>query len=310
MIALKLGGGVTNDEEIQKIEDELQGRFGPETFCALKSVSNLLSNCKTKEEIDMIMQDWKYVFGETELAEIIEGLISLKNIEQLLLADIAEEDLESYNEDIQEVNLQIDLLREYNESVLTLGEQEMESILVQTDNSISKGKLQQVLEEYNENPVSTPNCALFITDSIERDIKIIDDKETLEDIFLLIEQLKNGHISHQTSSLEIGEKDVYHMKPTSMGRQARVAYTRLSGNIYGIIQLYGKKADNPKSTITTLKNRVKNCNLKQLKKDIEDPEVFDYYVERTKAISSKLREEVEKSYKGKKENSSEGVKLG
>lgn len=258
----------------------------------------------------MIMQDWKYVFGETELAEIIEGLISLKNIEQLLLADIAGDDLKSYNEHVQEVNLQIDLLNEYKDSLLKLNDQEVEAISAETDNTLSKSKLQQVLEEYNENPVSTPNCVLFITDSIERDIKIIDDKETLEDIFLLIEQLKNGHISHQTSSLEIGEKDVYHMKPTSMGRQARVAYTRLSGNIYGVIQLYGKKADNPKSTITTLKNRVKNCNLKQLKKDIEDPEVFDYYVERTKAISSKLREEVEKSYKGKKENSSEGVKLG
>lgn len=304
------GGGVTNDEEIQKIEDELQERFGPETFHALKSVSNLLTNCKTKEEIEKIMQDWKYVFEAEELAEIIEGIISLKNTEILLLSDITGDDLDSYNEDIQEVNLQIDLLNEYKDSLLELNEQEEEAISVETDNTLSKGRLQQVLEEYDENPTATPNCVLFITDSIERDIKSIDDKETLEDIFLLIEQLKNGHISHQTSSLEIGEKDVYHMKPTSMGRQARVAYTRLSGNVYGIIQLYGKKADNPKSTITTLKNRVKNCNLKQLKKEIENPEVFDYYVERTKAISSKLREEVEKSYKGKKEKSSEGVKLG
>lgn len=304
------GGGVTSDEEIQKIEDGLQEKFGPETFHALKSVSNLLSSCKTREEIETIMQDWKFVFDAEDLVEVIDGLVSLKRIETLLFSDIVGKDLASCEKDIKEINLQVELLNEYKESLLTVAKQEAEAIPLETDTSLSKSKLHQALDEYSEDPLSTPNCVLFLSDSIERDIKSISDRETLEDIFLLIEQLKNNNISHQSSLLETAGKDVYHLKPTSMGRQARVAYTKLTGNMYGIVQVFGKKADRPKSDITTLKNRVKSCNFKRLKKELEDPQVLDYYVERTKMMSSKLKEEVATKGKGSLEKGSEGVRLG
>lgn len=301
---------VTNDEEIQKIEDGLQERFGPESLQALKTVSNLLSSCKTREEIEKVMQEWKFVFAAQDLTEIIDGLISLKNVEILLLSDIVGKNLESCEEDMRDINLQLDLLKEYRESVLTLEEQEKEAISLETDTSLSKSKLRQALDEYNEDPLATPNCVLFLSDSIANDIKAMDDKETIEDVFLLIEQLKNNNSSYQSVLLDGIGKDMRHLKPSSARRQARVVYTKLTRNIYGIIQVFGKKANNPKSSNTTLKNRIRNCNLGQLKSEIEDPEVLNDYVERTKAISSKLKEAVSTSCKGKTEKSNEGVKLG
>lgn len=296
------------DDRINEINEKLAEKFNPATLNNLNAISNLLSSCETKEEIEQIIDEWKFTFGDDSFLEVIDGLIDLKNVEMLLLRSLVGDEIDKYQSDLDDVNSQISLLEEYRESILETNELEENSTLVEIDEE-EFSKVQRALNNYSEDPLATPNCVLFLTDAIDRDIRSIDDQETLEDIFLLIEQLRNNNVELKmrfTNNRNL--RDLEKLKLNSKGKQARVIIVNLDDNIYGVIHVCGKKATSPKDLATTLESRRKNCNIDYLKHHIREPQVLDDYVEKTKNISKKLKDMVTVFYGEKETVVSGGVK--
>ena len=292
-------------DEIDRIEHLLSERFNPTTLNNMKSIASLLSSCKTKEELESIIGDWKFSFGNDSILSIIDGLISLKQIEMLTLKELIAGEENNYKEDTNSLELQLKLLEEYKESSLTVNKLEDDSLIGDiTEDISSRDKFQEALDHYSSDPLLYPTCVLFLSDSVERDIKEISDQETIDDIFLLIEKLKKNEIIQKTKLVHNKKiRDIEQIKPNSKGRQARVFAVRLSDNIYGILQLSSKKSVNPREDIETIEARRKQCNIDMLKQEINAPEVLNYYVEKTKIISDKLINKVSgstvvRSYKG------------
>lgn len=296
------------EDKINAINERLEENFSQTTLNNLNSISSLLSSCQSREEVEKIIDEWKITFGDESFVKIVEALIDLKNIDLLTLKAIIGNDLAEYKNEADAIITQMDLLKEYKESLLKANELEDNSASVEIEDDMVENKLQQALNDYVEDPKATDNCVLFLSDGLDRDIRSIEDRETLEDVFLLIEQLRHNKVDLQHFSHNNLLKDLIRLKPNSRGRQARVVVAKLDSNIYGIIHVCGKKADNPKSLISTLDYRKKNCNIEQLKNNINVPQVLNYYVEKTKVISSKLKNMVSGSYEGKATMVTGGVK--
>lgn len=283
-----------NVTEIAKIEQSLSERFNPATLNNMKSIAELLSYCKTREEIESIIGEWKFSFSNDSIISIVDGLISLKQIEMLTLEELIADEDDDYKEDVSAIDLQLKLLQEYKESSLAVSELEEDSLVGDITEDISSGdKFQEALDNYSSDPLTYPTCVLFLSDSIERDIKDISDQETIDDIFLLIEKLKKNEIIQKTKLVNNKRlRDVEQIKPNSKGRQARVLTVRLSDNIYGILQLSSKKSVSPREDTETIETRRRMCNIDKLREEINTPELLSYYVEKTKIISDKLMSKV------------------
>ena len=268
----------------------------------LKSVAELLSKCSTSEELASLINDWWVCFDLEHQSKLINGLIDLKNIEKLVIKSVSSSDDKEYKEDIDKVQMQVSFLRDYLETLKVNDELENEALVVELlDESDNKNiKLQQYLGNFESDSQLTPNCVLFISDAIDRDIKAIDDRETLEDAFILIEQLKNDDLN-TTVNLSGNNKlvDLREIKPRSLGRQARVIYANITDNIYGILCIFGKKANNPRRIREMVENRRKQINIEKIRTSIKEPEVLDRYLERSKTVSETLR----KLVTGEKETS-------
>lgn len=283
-----------NEYEIQiaEIQKSLSNEFHPATLNNLNSISKLLSSCKSKEEFDMIIDDWKFTFGDESIVRIIDALIDLKNIELLTINELSVDNLDDFKEDIETVNLQIQFLEEYKSETLTVNEMEKETIV--SDPTLSK--VEQALTDYNEDLLKASTHVLIINEGVDRDIKSITDTKTLEDVFIVIEQFKNGMVDKNKL---MGAKDLEVIKTKSKGNEARVACVKLSDNTYGIINITDRKDESPRNWLKTLEARRKNSDVDNLRKTINDPEVLEYYVARTKDILGKLKNRVSSSYETK-----------
>lgn len=287
------------DKKISKIENNLESKFNPATLNTLKAVSELISKCQTKEEVNQIIDEWEPCFGGTALSNIIDGLISLKDIELLTLKELIPETDETYKIDLDKLNMQIEALTEYKEDTQILIDMEQDATKVEVG-EILDNKFLQLLSEYNPNPMESRNIVLFLTDSIAQDVESIDDRQALEDAFVLIEQLKNDRGDYRSSKFSncAPLRDLGYLRANSRNKQVRVVYAQLSDNIYGIIAILPKKADRPKRYINTLAARRKNCDIDSIKAHITEEDVLKHYIEKTETISAVLVDSVKESAKG------------
>lgn len=291
-----------SDKQIDEINQKLEKEFNSLTLNNLIAVSNLLSSCKSEIELEKIIAEWKYSFGDESFVKIVDGLISIKTIEWLTLRDLIGDDVEKYQDDIRNMDMQLDFLERYKLDSNIVNDLENNANTA----DVNSTKLEQMISEYVDDPLVSPNTVLIISDSVDKDIKSIDDQETIEDVFVLIEQLKNDKVDSKVRLMAL--KDIEFLKPKSKGRQARIAYTRLGENIYGIINVSAKKGDNPKVWISTVNSRKKNCDIDKLRTKISDEETLDYYVTKTKDIMNKLKDRIVTVDDNKKKTNSGGVK--
>lgn len=291
--------------KINEINEQLNETFKPKTLLKIKEVYKILSQCSNDEDISSILDQWSYSFGDDFNPKVVEALIAFANIDFLETKSLIADE-ENHKDDLEPIENRIRLLKEYKESTDELGELEEEA----TEVLINKtGKLEQALSEYDNDPLGTKNCVLFLSERIENDIRDIDSQETIEDAFLLIEQLRNDNVGKRvvfTSNKKL--KGLEELKPNSKGRQARVVYTRLRDNIFGIIGLFGKKADSSRSITTTLDSRKKNCNIDELQVTISNEDVFEHYLELTRDISMKLKDRVVGNVSEKEDQIAGGAK--
>lgn len=291
--------------KINEINEQLNETFKPKTLLKIKEVYKILSQCSNDEDISSILDQWSYSFGDDFNPKVVEALIAFANIDFLETKSLIADE-ENHKDDLEPIENRIRLLKEYKESTDELGELEEEA----TEVLINKtGKLEQALSEYDNDPLGTKNCVLFLSERIENDIRDIDSQETIEDAFLLIEQLRNDNVGKRvvfTSNKKL--KGLEELKPNSKGRQARVVYTRLRDNIFGIIGLFGKKADSSRSITTTLDSRKKNCNIDELQATISNEDVFEHYLELTRDISMKLKDRVVGNVSEKEDQIAGGAK--
>ncbi|MBQ7136810.1 MAG: hypothetical protein IJO43_02385 [Bacilli bacterium] len=285
------------EEEIIAIENRLEEQFNPSALNSIKAVAKLLLDCKTQEELEDVIDEWKFAFGDESITKVVDALISLMDIETLTIKGLFDQDTPGYEEELANIETHIQFLREYKDSIEQVNDIENNSAVTE----VSSNKVEQALAEYNDDPLSTPNIVLFLSDAINRDIKSIYDNETLEDVFLLIEQLKNDNVEDRSKMG--GGTDLEKLKPKSKGKQARVVFVKLDSNIYGILHVSGKKGDTPKGWITTLEARRNNCDIDNLRKTINEPEVLEIYVNKTKEISAKLKSRVSALHNHNKETS-------
>jgi len=176
-----------SDNSFQQLIDvitiNLENKFGPDALKRIESISDLLKECKVKEEIDALLEGWEYSLG-APFSEIIDAVISVKNIEILELKDAFGADAEEIRDEVDFLNKQISSLNDYKAEI------SFEKNLDSTEVSVDMNEYEKAIYEYNSDPYASPNCVLFINNSIGRDIDAIKDKETLQDLFLLIEQWK------------------------------------------------------------------------------------------------------------------------
>lgn len=291
--------------KINEINERLNETFKPKTLLKIKEVYKILSQCSNDEDISSILDQWSYSFGDDFNPKVVEALIAFANIDFLETKSLIADE-ENHKDDLEPIENRIRLLKEYKESTDELEELEEEATEVLVNKT---GKLEQALSEYDNDPLGTKNCVLFLSERIENDIRDIDSQETIEDAFLLIEQLRNDNVGKRvvfTSNKKL--KGLEELKPNSKGRQARVVYTRLRDNIFGIIGLFGKKADSSRSITTTLDSRKKNCNIDELQTTISNEDVFEHYLELTRDISMKLKDRVVGNVSEKEDQIAGGAK--
>lgn len=277
--------------DIEIIEEQLKQEFPDSILLKIKSISDTISMCNSEEEVDIFLKGCKYSFKDSYYPKAIAGVIAYQNIELLILKSVISESKEESEEDINAIKAKIAVLRKYAQGAEMIDELERNAQVVNLDDS--RTKLETALSSYEEDPLKTQNCVLFLGKQLYGDIKDIEDRETLEDVFLLIEQLKNEtNINKHTLTGDGGFRGIGTLKPKSRGRQARIAFAHLDENIYGLVYIFGKKADNPKDVRSTIASRRKNFDIDKLKKQISDPEVMESYIELTRDISLKLKARV------------------
>lgn len=267
---------------ISAMRNELENNYGEDSLKHLEVVSNLLNNCSSSLEVEEILSGWDYSLG-ISYSKIIDGVIMLKNIEILELKEtFGEEDVDA-KEEINSINEQIAVLTSYKDSI----EMDREAVVVDTTSNMNE--YEKAIYEYNPDPLSYPNRVFFLNNAVGRDIDSIRDKETLQDLFVLMENLKKGNVQPKTLS-DTSAKEI---KPFKRGRQARIRYDVLDDNVCVIVQIIERKSDKCRGEQQTLKLRQKE--VPALEERMKDPEFVSELVNVTKVHSEKLLSLITKS---------------
>lgn len=292
-----------NLSEVEQLSEKIENNFTHNERVNLQLMADGVVDCKFKEELDAFLEEWKYAFGDRPWDTVIEGVIELKVIEKLTTLEIVGDEVKEYSDELSDLDNQIALLNDYYDDMF------LESVEIRETTPVQGlSKLDNALQRYTDDVLSTPIVVLYLNDALDKDIRSIADNETLADVFILIEQLKYDEAEYTCKFTNAkNHKDLYESKPLSKGKQARVIYTKLSDNIYGLISVTGKKADYPKSWKTMIEQRRKNCNVDSLREDIKDKHVLDGYVNMTQNISNKLYEMVSGIGTSKKRNATKKI---
>ena len=177
---------------------------------------------------------------------IIDGVITLKNIDILDLQDTFGEDDQDVREEVQSIKEQISILTSYRDSITMDREADVVDV-------VALNEYERAISEYNPDPLSYPNRVFFLSNAVGRDIDSIKDKETLQDLFLLLENLKKGNVQAKT----LTDFNAREIKPSKRGRQARIRYAVLDDNVCVVLQILERKSDRSRGELQTLKHRQK-----------------------------------------------------
>lgn len=231
---------------ISAMRNELESTFGVDSLKYLETIAGLLKNCRDEKKVEEVLSGWDYSLG-TSYSEIIDGIITLKNIDILELQDMFGEDDEEVKEEVLLINSQIGVLNSYKDSIA------LDRDAVVIDVTSDMNEYERAIHEYNSDPLTYLNHVFFLNNAVGRDIDSIRDKETLQDLFLLMENLKKGNVQPKTLS----DTNVKEIKPSKKGRQARIRYTVLDDNVCVVLQILERKSDKCRGEQQTLKIRQK-----------------------------------------------------
>ena len=230
---------------ISVMRNELINTFGEDSLSYLESISNLLDNCSNASDIESVLDGWEYSLGRP-FCDIIDGVITLKNIDILDLQDTFGEDDQDVKEEVQSIKEQISILTSYRDSITMDREADVVDV-------VALNEYERAISEYNPDPLSYPNRVFFLSNAVGRDIDSIKDKETLQDLFLLLENLKKGNVQAKT----LTDFNAREIKPSKRGRQARIRYAVLDDNVCVVLQILERKSDRSRGELQTLKHRQK-----------------------------------------------------
>ena len=265
-----------NANKIAELSAQLDSIFGVEALTHLKTIAELLNDCDSVGDIENLLAGWQYSFGDS-YSQIVDGVIILKSIEILELKDAFGEENEEILEEVAMLDEQITILSDYKNSI------EMEKNADCIDTSVGMNEYERAIFEYNPDPFSYPVRVFFLNNAVGRDIDSIKDKETLQDLFLLLENLKKGNAQPKNLT-DVGVKS---LKPSKRGRQARIRYVPLEDNVCVIVQVMEKKADNSRADKKTLSLRVKEVNDLE-RRMVKDSTVIEDLSDVTMVHSDKL----------------------
>lgn len=226
------------------LREKLEKDFGEMALKNLVAVSNLFKECKSVDELEELLNGWEHSIGSS-YEDIVDGIISLKNIELLELKDAFGEDSNDIEDEINLINSQLEILNNYKEK------DNLEKNVEEID--ISSNEYERAISEYDSDLTKYKTQVLFLNNTVGKDIDSIKDMETLSDLFILLEKLKKGESTYKLmSNFKIRE-----LKPTKLGRQARVRYDVIDENTVVILQVIEKKADKTRGEVDSLKRRAK-----------------------------------------------------
>lgn len=261
---------------ISVMRNELETTFGVDSLKYLESISKLLDNCSSASEIESVLEGWDYSLGRS-YCDIIDGVITLKNIDILDLQDTFGEDDQDVRDEVTSIKEQISVLSSYRDSIT------MDRDAEKVDTPVMMNEYEKAIHEYNDDPLSYPNRVFFLNNAVGRDIDGIKDKETLQDLFLLLENLKKGNVQAKTLS-DFGAREI---KPSKRGRQARIRYAVLDDNVCVILQILERKSDKSRGEQQTLKLRQKEV-VGFARELNSNPAFVDDLVDITRVHSEKL----------------------
>lgn len=250
---IEVSGGVVDEtfeteeeREIAQLSRNLEKTFGKCTVERMQELVRTILSCESEEQVNDFLDGLKYTDSDKYL-EMVDGIISLMKID-ILTAKYLSDDatVEKYNKILSS-------LVEYKDCFSDEQKAESEAIGVDID---GLKDFERALQEYNSDPLSTPNQVIFLNNAVGRDIASIKDKETLQDIFLLIEKFRKGEIQ----SVGMNEfEEARELKPNnSKKRRARVMVRHISDNVYGVLSVIEKKSMRTKSDMVTLRGRERN----------------------------------------------------
>lgn len=236
------------EREIAQLTKNLEKTFGKCTVERMQELVRTILSCESEEQVNDFLDGLKYTDSDKYL-EMVDGIISLMKID-ILTAKYLSDDSTVYK-----YNKVLSSLEEYKGSLSDEQKAESEAIGLDID---GLKDFEKALQEYNSDPLSTPNQVIFLNNAVGRDIASIKDKETLQDIFLLIEKFRKGEIQ----SVGMNEfEETRELKPNnSKKRRARIMVRHISDNVYGVLGVIEKKAMRTKSDMVTLRGRERNSS--------------------------------------------------
>lgn len=215
------------EREIAQLTRNLEHTFGKCTIKRMQELVRTILSCENDQQINDLLDGYKFSNSEKYL-EMVDGLISLMRIDILMAKYFSDEEM------IKKYNQPLLALEEYRVCLSDEQKAEVEAIGVDVD---GLKDFEKALQEYDSNPLSTPNQVIFLNNAVGRDIASIKDKTTLQDIFLLIEGFRKGEIRCDSMS----DLEMRKLKPNKKGRQARVMLLHIDNNVYGVVCVHAKK---------------------------------------------------------------------
>lgn len=142
-------------------------------------------------------------------------------------------------------------------------------------------RYRESLKKQDEKVEKQENILIFLTTDrdnvcVETDIERDIDSSNYLDVIQLIESIKNGtfkNVKQFTNDITLNGLSEVRAHP----HQSRVAFKRLQGNIFVVLQAFVKKADKPLASRTSLQARydLYKGKVDELKEKIKDPEFIE-----------------------------------
>ena len=259
------------DREILDLEQKLINRFGDKTYADLKEYFRVrIWNCSTIEELDIQLKSYKYDVSVNNHG-VVELLDAIMDFERIEILKLKKEEGEEFSEEAEYLKsiaeshiAHIETLKEE-----ALREDKTDVIDVDVDGAIGPdlSGLERAIQNFNSDPLSSPNCVLFLNSSVIKEVTANKSDDVSNSTFCLIEKLRNdGFANDNDSSSYIASKfrslrgfskdyNVKELKPLNPTDEARVYCVHVRDNIYVVVGATTKKTDWANGLEDTLRKR-------------------------------------------------------
>lgn len=276
-------GKTDYEKEIDDIQNQLITSLGEETYKNLKDwFDALIRECDDMELLSDHFKSFSYDarVGNLKAIELFDAILLLEKIEMLEWKDACSDDKNANNElsdYLRKIEARVSFIEDLKNVTLDNTSASKVEVDISDDSELGLSGVEKAVQEFDADPLATPNCVLFLNNSVAKEV-YTKDSDVNSSIFCLIEKIRKvgfnnndslGYIGAKSKKLTGFKSKLMELQPHNSTDEARVYCVHAGGNRYVIIGAVAKKSDWPKGLDGTLKDRESQVRrfLKNLDRD-------------------------------------------